>query len=48
LKLRHGAKCIWKEEKGMPYWEAPPDIIEDREQLRAWADKVYTVVLNSK
>lgn len=37
-----------KKKKGMPHWEVPPDIIEDREQIKIWDDKAYTMGLKSK
>ena len=34
--------------KGMPYWEVPPDVIEDPEQLKVWADKAYAAAVAAK
>jgi TfoX/Sxy family transcriptional regulator of competence genes len=27
----------------MPYWEVPSEVLEDREQLVAWAERAYGV-----
>ncbi len=32
-----------KKKKGMPYWEVPHDIIEDREALEIWAHKAISI-----
>ena len=34
--------------KGMPYWELPADIVEDRDQLIAWATKSYEAAMRAK
>jgi len=34
--------------KGMPYWEVPQEIIEDREQLKIWAQKAIAVASSAK
>lgn len=34
--------------KGMPYWEVPPDVIEDREMLKIWAEKAFEVARAAK
>lgn len=33
--------------KGLPYWEVPLDILEDREKLADWAGKAYAVALRA-
>jgi DNA transformation protein len=32
----------------MPYYEVPLDIIENRQQLKQWANKSYDIALTSK
>ena len=34
--------------KGMPYWEAPADIVEDKSALAIWAAKSYEAALRKK
>ena len=34
--------------KGMPYWEVPADVLEDKTQLKAWAEKAYQAAMRSK
>ncbi|NND05560.1 MAG: TfoX/Sxy family protein [Saprospiraceae bacterium] len=34
--------------KGMPYYEVPLLILEDREALKAWADRAYAVALSQQ
>ena len=34
--------------KGMPYWEVPQDVVENRDQLAAWARKSYEAAVRSK
>lgn len=34
--------------KGMPYWEVPAEILENKEQLSLWAQKSYEAALRSK
>lgn len=34
--------------KGMPYWEVPPDVLEDKEELKKWASKSYEAAVRSK
>ena len=34
--------------KGMPYWEVPADVIEDRTALKKWASKAYEIALKGK
>ncbi len=37
-----------KKKKGMPYWEVPQDILEDRQLLAKWATQSYEIALKSK
>lgn len=37
-----------KKKKGMPYWEVPAEVLEDKSRLAAWADKSYAAALASK
>ena len=37
-----------KKKKGMPYWEVPIDVLEDKSELADWAAKSYQAALNSK
>lgn len=37
-----------KKKKGMPYWEVPVDILEDKDALASWATKSYEAALRSK
>jgi len=32
----------------MPYWTVPAKVIEDRDQLNAWADKAFAVALKKQ
>ncbi len=32
-----------KKKKGMPYWEVPQDILEDRKELASWATKSFEI-----
>lgn len=34
--------------KGMPYWEVPAEVLEDKSELAKWAMKSYEVVLKKK
>ena len=34
--------------KGMPYWEVPADVVEDRDLLKQWADKAFQAALDAK
>ncbi|MGB0864481.1 MAG: TfoX/Sxy family protein [Saprospiraceae bacterium] len=34
--------------KGMPYWEVPVEVLEDRTELAVWAMKSLEVTINSK
>lgn len=37
-----------KKGKGMPYWEVPVDVAEDRTELKAWATKAYDIAVAAK
>lgn len=37
-----------KKKKGMPYWEVPVEVIEDKIALKNWAQKAYEVALKAK
>lgn len=37
-----------KKKKGMPYWEVPQDVLEDKSELAAWATKAFNVAQNTK
>ena len=37
-----------KKKKGMPYWEVPADIIEDKKKLAQWAKKSYQAAVKAK
>ena len=34
--------------KGMPYWEVPADVLEDKKVLKKWAKKAYDAAVNGK
>ena len=34
--------------KGMPYWEVPADVVEDRAVLAEWATKAYAAAVRAK
>ena len=34
--------------KGMPYWEVPVDVWEDRDELKVWAEKAIEVAVRNK
>ena len=34
--------------KGMPYWEVPLEVVEDRHQLKKWLEKAYAAALRNK
>ena len=34
--------------KGMPYWEVPADVVEDRAELARWASKAYEAAVRAK
>lgn len=37
-----------KKKKGMPYWEVPIDVIENKTLLAEWAQKSYAVATRTK
>ena len=37
-----------KKKRGMPYWEVPHEIIENKKELVKWAHKSYDAALRSK
>ncbi len=37
-----------KKGKGMPYWEVPQDILEDRSELAVWASKAFEAAQRAK
>lgn len=37
-----------KKKKGMPYWEVPAEILEDKAALKKWAEKSYEIALQKK
>jgi len=37
-----------KKKKGMPYWEVPLDVFEDKAKLASWASKSYEAAVRSK
>lgn len=37
-----------KKKKGMPYWEVPVEILDDRASLKEWAKKSYEIALRQK
>lgn len=37
-----------KKKKGMPYWEVPQDILEDRKELAKWANQSFKIAFKSK
>ena len=34
--------------KGMPYWQVPEGVVEDRDELKVWAEKAYKVAFTHK
>jgi DNA transformation protein len=34
--------------KGMPYWEVPVDVLENRGELKIWAEKAIEVAIRNK
>lgn len=34
--------------KGMPYWEVPADVLEDKSELAIWANKAFAVAQAAK
>ena len=37
-----------KKKKGMPYWEVPIGVLEDKATLKVWAEKAYQAALNAR
>ncbi len=37
-----------EKKKGMPYYEVPVDVLEDKDQLKVWAEKAFEVALRAK
>jgi DNA transformation protein len=37
-----------KKKKGMPYWEVPAEILEDKTTLAEWAGESFTIAENTK
>jgi DNA transformation protein len=37
-----------KKKNGMPYWEVPVHVFEDKHELKAWAIKAYETALRNK
>jgi DNA transformation protein len=37
-----------KKKKGMPYWEVPIDVLEDKQQLLKWAEKSFDAAIKGK
>lgn len=37
-----------KKKKGMPYWEVPQEILEDRIELTKWANQSYEIAAKNK
>lgn len=46
----HGMKPFHseKKKKGMPYWEVPADVLDDKNILKTWAIKSYETALRAK
>lgn len=42
-----GMKPFYSEtkKKGMPYWEVPQEVLEDRSELKKWATKSFEVAI---
>ena len=34
--------------KGMPYWEVPVQVLEDRDEFKIWAEKAIEIVVRNK
>ena len=45
-----GSKPLFSEKKGkgMPYWEVPVEVVEDRSELKVWAKKAYDIAVAAK
>lgn len=37
-----------KKKKGMPYWEVPPEVLENRTELAKWAKQSFDIAFKSK
>ena len=37
-----------KKKKGMPYWEVPQSVLENRTELAKWANQSFDIALESK
>ncbi|MEM6965054.1 MAG: TfoX/Sxy family protein [Bacteroidota bacterium] len=37
-----------KKGKGMPYYEVPPSILEDKDKMTAWAMRSWEIAMNKK
>lgn len=37
-----------KKKKGMPYWEVPQDVLEDKSKLKEWAQQSYEIAIKNK
>lgn len=37
-----------KKGNGMPYWEVPVDVFEDKHELKLWAEKAFEAALRGK
>lgn len=37
-----------KKKKGMPYWEVPSDVFEDKTELAKWANKSFAAAQKAK
>ena len=37
-----------KKKKGMPYWEVPIEVIEDKKLLKVWANKAFSAAIKAK
>ena len=49
--IERGMKSFFHnpKQKGLPkYYEVPAEIIDDKSELKVWADKAYQVALNAK
>ena len=48
--LAHGMKPYQndKKKKGMPYWEVSAEVLEDKNELKNWAEKSFQIAINTK
>ncbi len=37
-----------KASKGMPYWQVPAEVVEDRHLMAEWAEKAYQAAVRTK